>query len=109
MSTYLVGNAGFFILTTFMISYVTRVLGLPSAVILTAMTIGAVAQMVMTVVAGRLADRFGAARVGIIGYSIFLALAFPIFWLVDSGYPGHHRGHGAGIGPCAMTYAIIAP
>lgn len=75
--TYLVGNAGFFILTTFMISYVTRVLGLPSTVILTAMTIGAVVQMVVTVLAGRLADRFGAARVGIIGYSIFMPSPSP--------------------------------
>ncbi|MEY9776276.1 MFS transporter [Arthrobacter sp. MW3 TE3886] len=106
--TYLVGNAGFFILTTFMISYVTRVLGLPSAVILTAMTIGAVAQMVMTVVAGRLADRFGAARVGIIGYSIFLALAFPIFWLVDTREPGLIIvAMVLAFGPCAITYAII--
>ena len=106
--TYLVGNAGFFILTTFMISYVTRVLGLPSTVILTAMTIGAVAQMVMTVLAGRLADRFGAARVGIIGYSIFIALAFPIFWLVDSRDPGLIiLAMVLAFGPCAITYAII--
>jgi MFS family permease len=106
--TYLVGNAGFFILTTFMISYVTRVLGLPSTVILTAMTIGAVAQMVMTVLAGRLADRFGAARVGIIGYSIFIALAFPIFWLVDSKDPGLIiLAMVLAFGPCAITYAII--
>ncbi|MBT2552521.1 MFS transporter [Arthrobacter sp. ISL-5] len=106
--TYLVGNAGFFILTTFMISYVTRVLGLPSTVILTAMTIGAVAQMVMTVLAGRLADRFGAARVGIIGYSVFIALAFPIFWLVDSRDPGLIiLAMVLAFGPCAITYAII--
>jgi MFS family permease len=106
--TYLVGNAGFFILTTFMISYVTRVLGLPSSVILTAMTIGAVAQMVMTVLAGRLADLFGAARVGIIGYSIFIALAFPIFWLVDSRDPGLIiLAMVLAFGPCAITYAII--
>ena len=107
--TYLVGNAGFFILTTFMISYVTRVLGLPSTVILTAMTIGAVAQMVMSPsLAGRLADRFGAARVGIIGYSIFVALAFPIFWLVDTKDPGLIIvAMVLAFGPCAITYAII--
>ncbi|QHK20641.1 MFS transporter [Pseudarthrobacter psychrotolerans] len=106
--TYLVGNAGFFILTTFMISYVTRVLGLPSSVILTAMTIGAVAQMVITVLAGRLADRFGPAPVGIIGYSIFIALAFPIFWLVDSRDPGLIiLAMVLAFGPCAITYAII--
>ena len=36
IGTYLFGNAGFFVLTTFMISYVTKQLDLPSTVILTA-------------------------------------------------------------------------
>lgn len=102
------GQRGFFILTTFMISYVARVLGLPSTVILTAMTIGAVVQMVVTVLAGRLADRFGAARVGIIGYSIFIALAFPIFWLVDSKDTGLIiLAMVLAFGSCAITNAII--
>jgi MFS family permease len=105
---HLVGQSRVLILTTFMISYVTRVLGLPSSVILTAMTIGAVAQMIMTVVAGRLADRFGAARVGIIGYSIFIVLAFPIFWLVDTKDPVMIiLAMVLAFGPCAITYAII--
>ncbi|MCT1616822.1 MULTISPECIES: MFS transporter [Kocuria] len=40
IGTYLFGNAGFFVLTTFMISYVTKQLGLPSTVILTAIVCG---------------------------------------------------------------------
>ncbi|MFD1213697.1 MFS transporter [Arthrobacter sp. GCM10027362] len=106
--TYLVGNAGFFILTTFMIGYTTLVLGMDKSVILGAMTIGAVAQLVMTLVAGRLADRFGPARVGIVGYVVFVLLAFPIFWLMDTREPAMVvLGMVLTFGPCAITYAII--
>lgn len=106
--TYLVGNAGFFILTTFMISYVTAVLGMDKSVILGAMTVGAVAQIVMTLAAGRLADRFGPARIGIIGYAVFLLLAFPIFWLVDTREPAMVvLAMVLTFGPGALTYAII--
>lgn len=108
VATYLVGNAGFFILTTFMISYVTRVLGLDASVILTAMTIGAVAQMAVTIAAGRAADRFGAARTAIVGYIVFILLGFPIFALVDTKEPGLIiLAMVLAFGPCAITYAII--
>jgi MFS family permease len=108
VATYLVGNAGFFILTTFMISYVTRVLGLPPSTILTAMTVGAVAQMVVTVLAGRAADRFGAAKTAIVGYIVFIALGFPIFALIDTREPGLITlAMVLAFGPCAITYAII--
>ncbi|WP_336714136.1 MFS transporter [Arthrobacter sp. USHLN218] len=108
VATYLVGNAGFFILTTFMISYVTRVLGLPASTILTAMTIGAVAQMAVTVLAGRAADRFGAAMTAIVGYVVFILMGFPIFALVDTRDPGLIiLAMVLAFGPCAITYAII--
>jgi len=108
VATYMVGNAGFFILTTFMISYVTRVLGLDASVILTAMTIGAVAQMAITIAAGRAADRFGAARTAIVGYIVFILLGFPIFALVDTKEPGLIiLAMVLAFGPCAITYAII--
>ena len=57
IGTYLFGNAGFFVLTTFMISYVTKQLGLPSTVILTAIAWGAVAQIVVMFIAGKVADK----------------------------------------------------
>lgn len=108
VAAYLVGNAGFFILTTFMISYVTRVLGLAPSVILTAMTVGAVVQMVVTVLAGFAADRFGAARTAIAGYVVFIALGFPIFALVDTRDPGMITlAMVLAFGPCGITYAII--
>ena len=84
VGTYLFGNAGFFVLTTFMISYVTGELGLPSTVILTAITWGAVAQLVTMSVAGKVADRTSPSIVVVLGYALATVLAFPIFWLVDT-------------------------
>ncbi len=81
---YLMNNAGFFLLTTFMISYVTATLGLEATVILTAISWGAVAQLVITTIIGRISDRFTPSRMLIIGYAVSVVTAFPIFWLVDS-------------------------
>lgn len=84
ISAYLMNNAGFFLLTTFMISYVTGTLDLDATVILTSISWGAVAQIVITLVVGRLSDRFTPSKMLIIGYAVSVVTAFPIFWLVDS-------------------------
>ncbi|RKQ35282.1 MFS transporter [Kocuria tytonis] len=84
VGTYLFGNAGFFVLTTFMISYVTQQLGLPSTVILTAITWGAVAEIVTMAVAGKVADRTSPSIVVVVGYAVAAVLAVPIFLLVDT-------------------------
>jgi MFS family permease len=82
--TYLFGTAGFFLLTTFMISYVTATLGLEPGVILAAITWGAVAEAIVIFIAGRLADRFTPPLIVVIGYAIAVIVAFPVFWLVDT-------------------------
>lgn len=84
IGTYLFGNAGFFVLTTFMISYATGQLGVPSTVILTAITWGAVAEIITMTIAGKIADRTSPSIVVVVGYAIAAVLAFPIFWLVDT-------------------------
>ena len=86
--TYLFSNAGFFLLTTFMISYVTATLGLEPGVILAAISWGAVAEGIALIVAGKLSDRITPPLMVVIGYAIAVAVAFPIFWLVDTRSPG---------------------
>ena len=88
IGTYLFGNAGFFMLTTFMIGYVTAQLGVPSTVILTAITWGAVAEIGALVIAGKVADRTSPATVVVVGYAIAVLVAFPVFWLVDTRSTG---------------------
>lgn len=81
---YLMNNAGFFLLTTFMISYVTGTLELEATVILTSISWGAVAQLIVTTIIGKISDRFTPSRMLIIGYAVSVVTAFPIFWLVDT-------------------------
>ncbi|MDT7562724.1 MAG: hypothetical protein QOG76_1348 [Pseudonocardiales bacterium] len=85
IATYLFSNAGFFIITTFMISYATRVRELPTGLILKALTIGAIGQVVGLLVSGRLANRFGSPRTVVLGSVFAVLVAFPIFLAVDSG------------------------
>lgn len=84
VGAYLYSTAGFGIITTFMISYVTLVLKLPASVILNATIFGATAQGIVLIISGRIADRIGAAKTVAWGYIATLVLAFPIFWLVDT-------------------------
>jgi MFS family permease len=108
VAAYLVGNAGFFLFTTFMISYVTRTLGLSRDVILTALTWGAVAEIVVVLFAGWLGTRIGPARVALIGYVLFLLSVFPIFWLVDTRQPGAITlAMVLALGPGSMAYGVI--
>lgn len=110
IATYLVCTAGFFIVSTFMVGYVTRTLHLPGTWILQALMAGALVQMVVVTIAGRLADRIGATRLVVIGYVIAVALSFPVFELVDT------RDHllivlamMLGIGLSYSSYAAIGP
>ncbi|MCX2746849.1 MFS transporter [Arthrobacter sp. MI7-26] len=84
VGAYLYSTAGFGIISTFMISYVTLTLHLPASVILNATVAGAVAQGIVLLLSGKLADRIGAAKTVVIGYLVTLVLAFPTFWLVDT-------------------------
>jgi len=85
VATYLFSTAGFFIITTFMISYATRVRELPSGLILKALTIGALGQVVGLLISGRLANRFGSPRTVVVGSVFAVLMAFPMFLAVDSG------------------------
>ena len=84
VGTYLFGNAGFFVLTTFMISYATQQLGLPSTVILTAITWGAVAELVAIGIVGKISDRVSPSTMVVVGCVVAVVVAFPVFWLVDT-------------------------
>ena len=108
VAAYLVGNAGFFLFTTFMISYVTLTLGLPRDVILTALTWGALAEVVFVLLAGWLGTRVGPIPVALVGYVLFLLSVFPIFWLVDTREPGAITlAMVLALGPGSIAYGVI--
>jgi len=84
VATYLFSTAGFFIITTFMISYATRVRELPQGLILNALTIGAVGQIVGLLISGWLANKIGSPNTVVLGSVFAVLVAFPIFLAVDS-------------------------
>ncbi|NUR84080.1 MAG: MHS family MFS transporter [Nonomuraea sp.] len=76
-----------YILNVFVLSYVTRTLGLPATVGLTGNVVSSAVAIVLTPLFGLLADRVGRRPV-FLGAALALALfAFPMFWLVDTGRP----------------------
>ena len=102
------GVGGFFLMSTFIISYGTDELGIDKQTMLNATVIGSVVEIVVLVLAGRLADRIGAWRVCAIGAATTMVAAFPAFWLVDTGRTGLvYLGVSLGIGALSIPYAPI--
>jgi MFS family permease len=67
------------LVAVFSLTYVTRMLGLPRALAVTALCVGAATNAVMVLVAGSLSDRIGRRRVYAVG--VLLALAgLPVFF-----------------------------
>lgn len=107
VATVLLGTAGFYIMTTFVTSYGTRVLGMESQQILMSMLIGAVFQIVAVLHAGRLGQKYGATRVIIIAGALTILAAFPCFLLIQTTQPLLVT-IGVSIGVSLLTYSFAA-
>jgi MHS family shikimate/dehydroshikimate transporter-like MFS transporter len=84
---FFVVNGAFYIFITFMVSYGTTVLHVPSSTMLIGTLIGAVGMAIAILLASILSDRVGRLPVYLAG-AVFVALmAFPVFWLVDTKSP----------------------
>ncbi|MFB6962935.1 MFS transporter [Streptomyces sp. NPDC056309] len=102
------GVGGFFLMSTFIISYGTDQLGIDKQTMLNATVIGSVVEIVVLVLAGRLADRIGAWRVCALGAAVTMVVAFPAFWLVDTRQTSLvYLGVSLGIGALSIPYAPI--
>ncbi|TYB70249.1 MHS family MFS transporter [Nonomuraea sp. PA05] len=76
-----------YIMNVFVLSYVTRTLGLPATVGLIANVCSAAVGIALMPLFGLLADRVGRRPV-FLGATLALSVfAFPMFWLVDTGRP----------------------
>lgn len=78
------GVGGFYLVTTFVISYATSELGIPRSLILTATLVAAVVEIGVLLLGGRLGERYGAARVTVVGGLASAVGALPMFWLIDT-------------------------
>ncbi|MEU0845372.1 MFS transporter [Streptomyces sp. NPDC005962] len=102
------GIGGFFLLTTYVISYGTEQLGIDKSVMINATLLAAVAEIAVIVIAGRLADRVGAWKVCAVGGVASVLVAFPAFWLIDTRHTGLVMlGVALGVGVISIPYASI--
>ena len=82
-----VSIGGFYIASTFTLSYLTEQLGVARSVALTGLLFASAAEAISTVFFARLADRIGKRPIAIGSAACSLLLAFPFFWLLDTRNP----------------------
>lgn len=83
----LLGVAGFYMVTTFVISYGVNTMGLQRQVLVNATLIAAVFQIFVILFTGRISRLTGPGTMTCIGATATAIAAFPIFWLIDTGNP----------------------
>ena len=76
-----------YVLTVFSIVYATSKLGLPRAVILNGIVAAALLEVLTIPLFGALSDRIGRKPMYIVGALLSAAIAFPIFWMLDTRDP----------------------
>jgi metabolite-proton symporter len=76
-----------YLLTVFTVVYATGKLGLPRQVILDAVVYAALVEFATLPLAGWLSDIFGRRALYLAGGIFSVALAFPLFWFLDSKEP----------------------
>lgn len=79
----LLGVGGFYFMNTFLVNFGANERGIDRQLMVNATLIAAVVQVGVTLLAGRLGERFGPGRVTAWGGIATALVAFPVFWLVD--------------------------
>jgi MHS family shikimate/dehydroshikimate transporter-like MFS transporter len=83
----LVSISGFYIVTTFSLSYLTQQLGVSRSVALAGNVLFSVSEAVSILIFARLADRVGKYRVAICGAVCLVLFSYPYFWLLSTRAP----------------------
>lgn len=109
-------NGIFYVLTVFVLSYVTQQLGLDRSTVLTGVIIAALVSLFSTPAFGALSDRVGRRPVYLFGAAFSLIFSFPFFWLLDTKLPvviwlailvGLVIGHDPMYGPQAAFFSEL--
>lgn len=107
-SIMMIGTCGFYLVTTFVVSYGKRVLGLSASTLLLAVVLGAVIEIPILLLGGRWGTKYGSARVIAWSAITTIVLAGPIFWAISTGHPGWvSLGIILGIAAPTPAYAVV--
>lgn len=107
-----------YVITIFGLSYAVTNLGMPRSLILGAIALGAVGELVTIPLFGALSDRLGRRPIYLLGCLAAIALAFPIFWGIQTRDPvivvlsfviGMSVGHGIMYGVQASFLSEMFP
>lgn len=103
----IIGIGGFFIITTYAISYATTVLGVARQDIVNATLVGAVCEVFILIGFGRLSEKIGPGRVLGWGGVASLILSWPIWLLIETAsVPLVILGISIGISVISIPYAV---
>ncbi|MCJ7858363.1 MFS transporter [Corynebacterium kalidii] len=81
----LLGVGGFYVMNTFVVSYATGTLGVERQPVVNATLVAAVVQIVVVLIFGRVAEKFGPGTVVAFGGVVTAVAAWPLFMLIDTG------------------------
>jgi MFS family permease len=87
MATQAAANVPFYVVSVFVLSYGPSAVGVSRDVILLCLLVACVLDIATVPLAAVLADRIGKRRMLQIGAGYMAAVAFPFFWLFDTGDP----------------------
>lgn len=106
----LLGVGGFYFMNTFIVNFGANERGLDRQLMVNATLIAAVVQVGVTLLAGRLGERFGPGRVTAWGGLATVLVAFPVFWLIDSGSSVAAIGAvSLGLAAVILAYGVAGP
>ena len=80
-------NGVFYVYSVFVLTYATQQVGMDRQVVLEGILIGAALELLAIPIFGALSDRVGRRPVYLFGAVMTALLAFPLFWLLDTGSP----------------------